>query len=856
MENETDFNNFIGSDVVQPSKPKQTKKRRKKNEYEEVRHDDDGEISGGPIVIRSPERIDAPVLVASTIQLNPSLGGVFTNRNSKSIIYTESETTSGGEKLQKRKNKISNSSFNLIDVSEDEQEEFIENTENQGKEEEEEGEQTNQQEVGLKRKKTRSIRSNEAGDIMEDLFGIKNSKLKREMIISIKNERERAMQALKPLFDSFAVVMESSISARELEESYLDHMLRQLETLWSFPTDLSGHERSLLIYEMVLFNLRVPNTDRDLSFASIDEIEGLFDKNIIFLTNQLQLRFALANLIYNAAHPRSLQYHNRFYNLYAKQGAATEIFCNMWLVHRCDTQPENYLTTTQSFGLIKYIPRSIMDKTNPFGKFLIHCLIHLQKRGWRRYQGDLYSPRYNPKKQFTFAWKREMTILDFVWSAVKVDIDSKNFSNIISSPNIVKHTSDYLTYLKSHYLPDLNRTRYLLSFRNGIYNVSNATFYPFDFIFSKNQVDFHTKEIHIDGIDMNPNNKKEIDLEFLKNFAACNYLDLEFYDYSDVEDWYDIPTPNMDHIIKCQQWDEKTNRLFYSLHGRFLYWSDELENNKQFVLAEWGRAGTGKSTTLKGLRDIYPRENVAIISNNIERNFALVSLVGPHIYVDIGMEIKHNFKWDQAEFQQAAECDDVHIQRKNKDPIKQKFRSPIFLAMNEWPKTLQDSGGSLKRRVVAFPFSKMISKKDLRTDLSQLIFQELPAIIQKINRGYRQFIEELGSKDIWSEGVLSKTLIDANNEIMQQAHPLLHFFSSCSKLVFHPDEYCTFDEFQKLFNEWCHNTGYKKIQFTNDFYKSIFEDYNIIKGYDTKPSAPNIRQEYVTGLGIRRDQSI
>lgn len=87
--------------------------------------------------------------------------------------------------------------------------------------------------------------------------------------------------------------------------------------------------------------------------------------------------------------------------------------------------------------------------------------------------------------------------------------------------------------------------------------------------------------------------------------------------------------------------------------------------NWQIAVLLIGHSGTGKSTILKYLRQFFRIENVGILSNNIERQWAMSSLFGKDII--IGYEVKADFRWDQAEFQQCAACEELLVAQKHRD---------------------------------------------------------------------------------------------------------------------------------------------------------------------------------------------
>lgn len=262
------------------------------------------------------------------------------------------------------------------------------------------------------------------------------------------------------------------------------------------------------------------------------------------------------------------------------------------------------------------------------------------------------------------------------------------------------------------------------------------------------------------------------------------------------------------------------------------------KENWQIAVLFIGHSKTGKSTILKYLRQYFRLENVGILSNNIEKQWAMSSLVDDK-YIIIGYEIKGDFKWDQAEFQQAAACEEILVATKHKNAFVTQINTPIMMAANEMIKCWRDNSGSLKRRLLIIPFSTFVSPEKVNPNLFSDLMKEFPLWIQKINRAYRDRTAKYKGKDIWT--VVPDELRDANDSVMQTVHPLQHFFAQQTNIVYQFEEkdergnkiqdafYITLDEFREEFKKFCDNSGYdyRKIKWHSDFYKSVFDSKGI-----------------------------
>lgn len=140
-----------------------------------------------------------------------------------------------------------------------------------------------------------------------------------------------------------------------------------------------------------------------------------------------------------------------------------------------------------NLGLFRFTPRRTFEEGNAFQKFLFYVMMELHKRQYRKYKEYLYRPIFNATGHFTNAWrlvksrKEDLgTIEEFCWSCVDPDIQNNIFSQMSTNERLPKSVATFLTCFKSTYLPDLERDRHLLSFRNGTYHINEDRFYAHD----------------------------------------------------------------------------------------------------------------------------------------------------------------------------------------------------------------------------------------------------------------------------------------------------------------------------------------------------------------------------------------
>ncbi len=236
------------------------------------------------------------------------------------------------------------------------------------------------------------------------------------------------------------------------------------------------------------------------------------------------------------------------------------------------------------------------------------------------------------------------------------------------------------------------------------------------------------------------------------------------------------------------------------------------------------------------------------------------SIVDKHIV--IGYEVKSDFKWDQAEFQQCAACEELLVAQKHRDAFVTQFKSPIYLAANEMIKSWRDNSGSLKRRLVIIPFRKFIHPSKVDPNLMDKLTDEFSMWIQKINKAYREMTALYGKEDIWNH--LSKALIEESDRTMQTVHELQHFFkdlienNKVANEAGNESLYCTWKEFWDRFKLFCEDVGYNhsKIQIHDDYWGPVFVNQGLtVKSAAKMVPGSKLPKEgrYIFGLAFKNE---
>ena len=160
----------------------------------------------------------------------------------------------------------------------------------------------------------------------------------------------------------------------------------------------------------------------------------------------------------------------------------------------------------------------------PYQELLLFLLDTTDKVCMKRYKGNCCQQIITPDGHKTRAWKNVMPISEFVYENTQKETKFDMWKNITSKGVIVKDTIRHMNDCIDVQFPTVVKNRHVFSFSNGIFvgkewdgTKYKQSFYPYE---------------SDDCQRLDP------------TLISCKYFDQEFP--TDVyEDWYDIPTPNM-----------------------------------------------------------------------------------------------------------------------------------------------------------------------------------------------------------------------------------------------------------------------------------------------------------------------
>jgi hypothetical protein len=461
-----------------------------------------------------------------------------------------------------------------------------------------------------------------------------------------------------------------------------------------------------------------------------------------------------------------------------------------------NSHSEEGLSISDDLGLLRFLEPN-METNSPFQNLLLFLLDSIYTSGLQRYQGSLYE-KIIIDGNFTHAWKEKITIRNFIYDKTQYNIDYRQWHNVTSNSGNIKNATDFLENCQDPRIIDLHKDRHVFAFKNGIYNCKEWD--PENKMYIDHFYEYGSTDI------------KNLDL----NVVASKFFNVDFNNFDEIDDWYNISTPNFQSILDYQNFSEEVSRWIYVFIGRLFYNLGELDNWQVALFLE-GVAGSGKSTVTKIVKKFYEVCDVGVLSNNIEKKFGLSSLKDKLIY--LAPEIKGDLCLEQSEFQLLIEGGDMQLPEKYKESKYIEWKTPGLFAGNE-PPNYTDNSGSISRRLVVAKFHKKVTMKD--SDLDYKLVSELPWLIKKSASAYLSAINEYKGKDFWNS--LPEYFRETQKDMAQNTHALEHFISS-GKVVLGEEYYCREKVFVQAFNEHCKECHLDRHKFTSDYYMGVFGNY-------------------------------
>jgi len=473
----------------------------------------------------------------------------------------------------------------------------------------------------------------------------------------------------------------------------------------------------------------------------------------------------------------------------------------------------------EEINLFRYTPPNYANNT-PYQNLLMYVLNNAFKKGYKLYKGNCYS-QIHVSGHATHAWRYECSVEQFIYKCVDKETNYEMWQYMTSARDNVKRCAEYLmNSANDKEFPKLCPDRRIFSFTDGVYDANEVRFYKY-------------------GEDYIPPSIVAIKF-FKQKFAPDTTMTKD--------DWYDIDTQDLQHILNYQELSEEVCRVIYAMMGRCLYKVGELDK-WELILFIKGVAGSGKSTIGKILKFIYPSEDVAIMSSNIEKKFGLQAIYDKLLF--LCLEVKRNFGLDQGDFQSMISGEDVSIAKKHGVALSIPWEVPGALFGNEVAAAWVDASNSMTRRIVCCDFKKRVRNSDML--LMKRLKASIPRIIHKINVAYLVAYKAFGSTSLWEH--LPQYFLEEQKRFSKEINPLEEFLDGKigDEYDQEPGLFMPFNEFVQAYTQFLKGLGKHNVKFGPDHYRIVFENYGL--SVTRKEQRMYLGQQknclWINGIGVR-----
>lgn len=275
---------------------------------------------------------------------------------------------------------------------------------------------------------------------------------------------------------------------------------------------------------------------------------------------------------------------------------------------------------------------------------------------------------------------------------------------------ILDEAFKYLTnYTGEKRMPELESDRDLISFSNGLLQLSNTSFIP--------HTDLHQ------------------DCELVTHVARHHIH--QAYTSSPL-------TPLLDIILDAQM-DRDTADVLCALIGRSLFRVNQLDGWQVMVFMV-GTAGTGKNSVLNIITSLFAPGAVGLVPKR-EDVFALSSLADKEVVLGHDMPTKTSVLLPQGCMQTMTSGEGMEVPRRGHRALQVTWASALILAGNHQHDYV-DTGNNVGRRMVNIRFDRDVKQEDVQPDLLQdILASELPNIMCRCLQAYsalRKRASEMG----------------------------------------------------------------------------------------------------------------
>jgi hypothetical protein len=504
------------------------------------------------------------------------------------------------------------------------------------------------------------------------------------------------------------------------------------------------------------------------------------------------------------------------------------------LKHIHDPQTTAMLSELSPESFFKEVDMSKLKKHQQLLQFYQRKAAKFQYRK----DGDaLYEPRSNEEGEFVYAYQYVCDVCDFVFEGLcPIEQNHYWFDCLTEKPGNAKFVIENLTKLKTEWLPNLVRNDMLYAFTNGLFSLEFNEFYYFKAPEGKLSVADLTLQIPDQSLIASKYHDVMFDEEGMSNDMAekpeLGYMAIKFTEVY--------------NLLKEQDFDFEEQKFIFAQGGRLLFPLGKLESWQVFVYF-LGLAGTGKSLFLRLVAKVMEKRDVAILSNALQKTFALDGVSDKKMY--LGLDMDDKFQLDQTTFQSMVSGEEVSVLRKFKQPLTVCWSIHGGFAGNKLP-SWTDNGGSLTRRVIVIEFLKKVKTCD--PQLFEKCGLKIDRFLKIIVSAYHELVKKHFNANI--KEVMPQKFRNSEKKALVELNTLQGFLSECCEIDVYDEKSDSKSttkstDMIQVFKDYCTKQSIKTPKFCYTYYNSIFsknlistetiEGEDVFKGVSLKDKYKN-----------------
>ncbi|EGZ06623.1 hypothetical protein PHYSODRAFT_306840 [Phytophthora sojae] len=271
-----------------------------------------------------------------------------------------------------------------------------------------------------------------------------------------------------------------------------------------------------------------------------------------------------------------------------------------------------------------------------------------------------------------------------------------------------------------------------IGFKNGIYDLSNATFI--------------------------------MTADIVENIQVRTYIDSEF----EIDNDY---APVLDQYLKFQ-FDDETIEFIYFMIGRLM---TKLNDKFDFMVFLFGEGGSGKSLLMNLVKYSFAHDQVGILSNSHQEQFGLSEYAKKQILCCDDMNNLAK-TLPKADFLSMGTRGSVQCPVKGKGSIPvHDWDIPTIINSNKLP-NYKDESGEVVRRFMVANFEKIIPEESRNTNLeNEIKTQEFGVFLHRCRSTYLKFCSKYKNKGV--ETFCPVSFIDNRNLLRMATNNTYQFIS-------------------------------------------------------------------------------